>query len=226
MATTFSEENKMGNNYIAFFDLDHTLLSLNSGRALIKQAYEAKMINRSGLIKVAIYSLFYKLNLADPISLLKRVVLWVKDQDEETLQNLVNDVFEKHLKLSVRKEVVEEIEFHRRHGAILVILSSSIPPICKAVAVQLKLDDILCSELEVSNGIFTGQLKGEFCLGEGKVRRIKEYCNKMSLKEEDSYYYGDSIEDYPALKIIGNPVCVSPDKKLKKIALKAGWKII
>jgi len=216
----------MSNNYIAFFDLDHTILSLNSGKALIKQAYEAKMINRTGLVKAAFFSILYKLNIADPVTLLNIVVSWVKGRDEETLQNLVNDVFEKHLKLSVRKEVEEEIEFHRLKGARLVILSSSIPPICKAVAQQLKLDEILCSELEVKNGKFTGQLKGEFCLGEGKVKRMKEYCDKMSMSAVDSYYYGDSIEDYPVLKIIGNPVCVSPDKKLKKIAQKAGWRII
>ena len=32
--------------YTAFFDLDHTILTINSGEALLKEAYKKKVMNR------------------------------------------------------------------------------------------------------------------------------------------------------------------------------------
>ena len=52
------------------------------------------------------------------------------------------------------------------------------------------------------------------------------YCDKNIYSASDAWYYGDSISDLTALKAVGNPVCVNPDKKLKKEALKRVWKIL
>jgi phosphoserine phosphatase len=89
----------------------------------------------------------------------------------------------------------------------------------------LGMDDILCSELEAVNGILSGRPVGTFCFGEEKAVRLKQYCEKNNSKLQDAWYYGDSISDLPALSIVGHPVCINPDKKLERIALKNGWKI-
>jgi phosphoserine phosphatase len=52
------------------------------------------------------------------------------------------------------------------------------------------------------------------------------YCKKNNCSPLNSWYYCDSISDLPALEIVGNPVCVNPDRKLKKTAIKRGWKIL
>jgi len=40
MVTISSAENKPAKNYIAFFDLDRTLIAENSGAAMVRQAYK------------------------------------------------------------------------------------------------------------------------------------------------------------------------------------------
>jgi phosphoserine phosphatase len=64
------------------------------------------------------------------------------------------------------------------------------------------------------------------CFGPEKAVRLKEYCKINNSSPSDAWYYGDSISDLPALLSVGHPVCVNPDYKLKKSAIKRDWKIV
>lgn len=114
---------------------------------------------------------------------------------------------------------------HKAAGARTVILSSSLFPICRAVADHMGIDDVICSELEVENGLLTGKPKGNLCFGNEKLVRLKAYCEKNNSPLAEAWYYGDALVDAPALGIVGNPVCVNPDKKLKKLAIEKNWTI-
>jgi HAD superfamily hydrolase (TIGR01490 family) len=126
---------------------------------------------------------------------------------------------------SIHRQVVDELKMHRDNKALTVILSSSLVPICKAVAEYLEMDDIICSELEVRDGFLTGKPKGNLCYGNEKLVRLREYCKKNNTPVADAWYYGDALVDQPPLSIVGHPVCVNPDKKLRRIAKENNWKI-
>jgi HAD superfamily hydrolase (TIGR01490 family) len=178
------------------------------------------------LINAIFISLLFRLKLKDPLKLLDQMVSWVKDIPESTIVDLCSEVFQKVLFPSVYKEAIAEIEFHRAKNAKVVILSSALTTVCREMADNLNIDDIICSELEVYNRKMTGRLVGHLCFGEEKAVRLKEYCDKHNSSRSEAWYYGDSISDLPALNVVGNPVCINPDKKLKKTALKRGWKIL
>ena len=108
----------------------------------------------------------------------------------------------------------------------VVILSASTKYLCNLVEEYLKLDDVICSELQVCNGFFTGKITGDYCHGREKLNRALEYCHSNKLRIEDAYYYADSIADIYVLERVGNPICVSPDRKLKRVAAKRNWRII
>lgn len=94
------------------------------------------------------------------------------------------------------------------------------------VADHLGMDDIICSDLEVTNGYLTGKTIGHLCFGEEKKIRLIKYCEINNTNPSDAWYYGDSIADLPVLLSAGNPICINPDKKLKKEAHKRGWKVL
>jgi HAD superfamily hydrolase (TIGR01490 family) len=127
---------------------------------------------------------------------------------------------------SVYPQARSEINFHKEKNAKVVILSSALTPICRDMSWYLGMDDILCSDLEVINGYLTGHPVGHLCFGEEKRVRLLEYCEKNNSKTSDVWYYGDSISDLPALSSVGNPVCVNPDKKLRRVGSARGWKIL
>jgi HAD superfamily hydrolase (TIGR01490 family) len=178
------------------------------------------------LIKGIFLSLLYKLNLKDPVKIIGTMVSWVKGASESALKELSSEVFNANILKSVYPEVHSEIKFHQNEGAGIVILSSTILPVCQNLADYLGIDDMICSKLEVVNGIYSGRLVGPPCFGKEKVNRLTEYCNENNINPKDSWYYGDDISDLNILSAVGNPVCVNPDKKLKKAATRRGWKIL
>ena len=135
-------------------------------------------------------------------------------------------MFNQDLLPSVYSEAITEIGIHKSKNAKVVILSSALSIICQEMAKNLNFDGILCSELEVKDGYMTGFPVGHLCFGPEKAVRLKEYCKINNSSPSDAWYYGDSISDLPALLSVGHPVCVNPDYKLKKTAIKRDWKIV
>lgn len=226
MATISSTPSNKSRTYFAFFDLDRTIIRENSGKALARYAYKHGLMTRVDLVKGLFLSLLYKLNLKDPTKIIGTMVSWVKGASVSGLKELATEVFNTHMLASIYSEVNSEIKFHQSEGAGIVILSSTILPVCQNLADYLLIDDIICSNLEVDNGIYTGRLVGPPCFGKEKAIRLIEYCNKNNINPNDSWYYGDAISDFDILNTVGNPVCVNPDKKLRKAASQRGWKIL
>lgn len=216
----------MDKNYIAFFDLDHTIISVNSARILIKTAYKKGLIARSTILKGYLFSFSHKLKLYDPSKIITSMAGWLSGVPEEGLMKLSEEIFTSQLIHSIRKEITEEIIRHKSLGAKVVILSSSIYPICSQISVHLAMDDIICSNLELINGKYTGRATGPFCYGREKAVRLNEYCEANNTDPAKSWYYGDEIADQYVLNAAGNQVCVNPDKRLLKKALAKGWSVL
>jgi len=211
--------------YIAFFDLDKTITKAISGRALAKEAFKRGLMKNSDLAIAIYFGIFYRLRLVDPVRIMEKMTGWVKGISQEALSVLCQEVFRKVMLPSIHPEVFNELKIHKNNKALTVILSSSVVPMCQAVAEYLEMDDIICSEFEVKNGYLTGKPAGNLCYGNEKLVRLKEYCEKNNTAAADAWYYGDAIIDRPALSIVGNPVCINPDKKLRKIAREKNWRI-
>ena len=61
---------------------------------------------------------------------------------------------------------------------------------------------------------------------EGKVIRIKSWCEAQDQSMEGAVFYSDSHNDLPLLQAVDKPVAVDPDERLKSEALRNGWDII
>jgi HAD superfamily hydrolase (TIGR01490 family) len=213
-------------SYIAFFDLDRTIIYKNSGAVLVRQAYKNGLLNTRSLLNAVYQSFLYKFHLRETDLIISKMGSWVKGFPEESLKNLSESIVTNFLLNSIRPEIFEEINFHKSHNADVVLLSSAISPICIPIGEHLKMDHIICSEMEVVDGILTGKSVGNYCFEEEKVRRLINYCKKKNKDPGKSWYYGDSISDLLVLNVVGHPVCVNPDKKLRKKATQLGWKIL
>jgi HAD superfamily hydrolase (TIGR01490 family) len=225
METTSSKEGSIIKSYFAFFDLDHTLISAVSGKELALEAFKRGVMKKSDLLFALALSLAHKLRLVDPVKAVNKMGRWVKGVTVENIEKLSAEVCEKVLIPSIYKKSREEIIMHKNSNAGLVILSSTIDRVGKIMSEHLDFDDSICSKLEETDKILTGRPEGSFCIGEEKALRLKQYCETNNSKLQDAWYYGDSISDLPALSIVGHPVCVNPDKKLKSIARGNDWKI-
>ena len=148
----FAENNNTG-NYIAFFDLDQTLTRSISGKALAIAGFRKGLFTTRDLFKAVFLTLAYRFKLRNPSRIIDEMVSWVKGIPENKMDDLCSEVFRNVILPSVYKEAITEIEFHKAKNARVVILSSALKTICSEMAENLALDDFICSELEVRNGV-------------------------------------------------------------------------
>ncbi len=224
MENTFSGDS-LQPNYIVFFDLDQTIADSVSGKLLARGAFGKGLLRRRDLANAVFLSLLFRLKLKDPLKIIDDMIGWVKGIPENSMDELCSEVTEEEIIPSVYAEARAEIEYHKAKDAKIVILSSALKCVCETIAGNLNVDDIICSVLEVKNGFLTGRPLGHICFGEEKSVRLLEYCKKNDFSTSDAWYYGDSIHDFPALNSVGNPVCVNPDKKLRKTAITRNWTV-
>jgi HAD superfamily hydrolase (TIGR01490 family) len=213
-------------SYIAFFDLDRTILSLNSGSVLVREAYKGGFMSTANLLNAIYLSWLYKFHLRDTAVIISGMGKWLKGLTINEVDALSEHIVNNYLLKAVRPELFSEIKFHKANNAEVVILSSVIMQICKSLGTHLDIDNQICTMMEVINGVFTGLPEGKFCFDDEKRVRLIEYCEARQYNLSESFYYGDSIADFPALEVVGHPVCVTPDKKLARIAQKRGWRIL
>ena len=210
--------------YVAFFDLDHTILRISSGRIMFKSSYEHGIIGRMDIVKALLFNFLYRTGMMSPEGVVEHWLMCYRDMSVEIFAPITAE-WADELKRFIRNDARKEILHHKHNGARTVILSASTTAFCELTKNILAMDDVICSELELIDDIFTGKMKGRYCYGPEKLVRARQYCQEQGLRMEDAYYYADSIADLPAMEAVGTPVCVTPDKKLEREARKRGWKI-
>lgn len=211
--------------YVAFFDLDKTILSINSGSVLVREAYKRGLMSTSDLLNAIYLSLLYKFQLRDTTLIISGMGRWLKGLTVDEVNVLSEHVVNKHLIDAIRPEIYSEIKFHKENNAEVVILSSVIIQICRPLASYIGMDNFICTAMEVADGVFTGSAENKFCFEDEKRVRLKQYCEVGNYNLSEAFYYGDSISDFPALEVVGHPVCVEPDRKLSRIARERGWRV-
>lgn len=85
---------------------------------------------------------------------------------------------------------------------------------------------LIATEEEEIDGLFTGRTFGKPSFGEGKVHRLREWLTGSAEDLSSSWFYSDSHNDLPLLRLVDNPVALKPDKVLRRVAMQNRWKIM
>ena len=95
------------------------------------------------------------------------------------------------------------------------------------MAQDLGLDAILCNRFEVDDaGRYTGRPLGPLCYGDGKLSHAEGYAKAQGAALSDCAFYTDSFADIPVMRVVGRPVAVNPDMRLRREAVSRGWEIV
>jgi HAD superfamily hydrolase (TIGR01490 family) len=211
--------------YIVFLDLDGTVTSVNSGYALVRTARTRKLIGLRGISNALILSMVYRLQLFPAGEIINSMGRWLRGIRSDILSEVALTAVENFLKGSVYEDALKEIEYHKSQNAALALLSSAVSEICRPMADYLGVHYIICTEMEKVNGFLTGCPESDYCFGPEKKERLHTFCENNGFNLSKAYYYADSCSDLEALESVGNPICVNPDKRLKKTALERNWQI-
>jgi len=118
------------------------------------------------------------------------------------------------------------LERHRKQGDLCVLASSTTQFAAECAVTAYGLDDTVSSVLEVdANGALTGNVE-KLAFGRSKLIRVREWAAARNVDLSRAWFYSDSIADAPLLAEVGNPVCVNPDRRLRRLARHKGWPVV
>lgn len=209
----------------AFFDMDGTLLSVNSGARYLHLLWRLGQITPSALARGFLWVAQYKLGIMDGDRVVSLALNEIRGQAESEMIERCRTWFREELRETIFPGARGVLERHRKEGHTLVLLTSATwyaaAPLCE----ELDIPHILCTRLEVKDGCFTGRYLPPLCYGKGKVKAAEAFGQEHGIDLSQSYFYTDSINDQEMLERVGHPRIVNPDARLRLLALRRRWPI-
>lgn len=212
----------------AFFDVDNTILRGSSSFLFGKAAFERKFFSRKDFWRFAWHQFrfIWRGENNNILSALKdRALSLVEGHRVADLEVLVDEVYEKHIKLKLWPETVRLAKDHIAAGREVWLVTAAPQELGDVIAKELGLTGAIGTKVERKNGILTGQLVGKPIHGAVKKQAIRDLAKERNLSLKKSYAYSDSHNDLPMLTAVGHPVAVNPDKVLTRYAKAADWPI-
>ncbi len=210
----------------AFFDLDGTLLTANSGRLWAESERRGGRISREQMLWAMTYLAAYKLGVIDLEGAMTHAATTIAGTSEETLRRRTHDWYDSDVRRHAAPGAFRAIERHRGAAHRLVLLTSSSSYESERAIHHFGLDVAIATRFEVSDGLFTGGVVRPVCYGVGKVKLAEEYAREHGVDLAKSYFYTDSITDRPMLERVGYPRVVHPDPRLRLLAKRRGWPVL
>jgi HAD superfamily hydrolase (TIGR01490 family) len=212
---------------IAFFDLDKTLLAVNSGSLWVRRELALGHITRLQALRASLWLARYHMGFASMQDALLEAITHLRGSGEQPMRERTTLFYGELVRSQFRPGALLALEEHRSAGDRLVLLTSSSGYLSELVARDLRLDAVLCNRFEVdASGLHTGRPQGELCFGEGKSFYARAYASEAGVPLAACAFYTDSYSDLPAMEVVGRPVAVHPDRRLRREALRRGWPVV
>ena len=211
---------------IAFFDLDKTLLAVNSGTLWVRREAALGHLSKRKALRAMFWLARYQLGFASAEELVTLAVAEIAGSRADEISSRTQIFYETQVRGTFRPGGLEALARHRAAGDRCVLLTSSSHYLAALVAKELALDGALSNQLEVDErGLHTGRIVGRTCFGPGKLVHASAEARAHGVELSKCAFYTDSFSDLPMLEAVGEPVPVNPDLRLRRLAAKRGWRI-
>ncbi|WP_180682437.1 HAD family hydrolase [Tepidicella baoligensis] len=121
------------------------------------------------------------------------------------------------------------VEGHRQAGDEVIIITATNEFVTRPIARALGVEHLIAVELARDDqGWYTGEIAGTPSFREGKVTRLEHWLAERGLGWGDVHttFYSDSTNDLPLLDKVTVPVATNPSEGLRAMARERGWRIL
>ncbi|MFC7517066.1 HAD family hydrolase [Herbaspirillum sp. GCM10030257] len=216
---------------LALFDLDHTLIPLDSdyewGQFLVRiGAVDADEFARRN----AAFYAQYEAGTLDPVEYLEFALGTLAQFPRRELDAWHRQFMAEVIEPGIKPAALELLARHRDAGDEIAIITATNRFVTAPIAQALGVNNLIAAEPEVNaEGEITGKLLGIPTSGPGKVIHTNAWLaaqGKTLSSYERSYFYSDSQNDIPLLSAVSNPIATNPNALLKAHAQAQGWPIL
>ena len=212
---------------LALFDLDNTLLAgdsdYNWSLFLIKQGLlDAKTHHERN----EQFYLDYKNGNLDIYKFLEFQLKPLSQHPVAFLDALHIKFMDQIIRPMMTQKAQNLVNQHKAQGDLCLIITATNSFVTRPIASAYGIEHLIGTDPEMVDGQYTGGVSGVPSFQEGKVTRINQWLTErgQALSNfETSYFYSDSHNDLPLMKLVTNPVAVDADATLNEYAKQQGW---
>jgi HAD superfamily hydrolase (TIGR01490 family) len=218
----------MSTRTAAFFDLDKTIIATSSSTAFGRSFYAGGLLTRADALRTAYARFLFEIGGADERQtsrLRDALSQLVRGWDVSRVREIVAETIHEHIDPIVYEEALALIRRHQANGRDVIIVSASGAEVVAPIADLLGAEHWIASELEVVDGIYTGEITF-YAYGQAKADAIVELARQRGYDLASSYAYSDSITDAPMLNAVGHGFVINPDRALRNAAMDNGWGVL
>jgi HAD superfamily hydrolase (TIGR01490 family) len=163
------------------------------------------------------------------LDIYKFLAFQLKPLSEHSMADL-NALHAKYMDTVIRPMMTQKaqdlVNQHKAQGDLCLVITATNSFVTKPIAQAYGIAHLIGTDPEMVNGAYTGGVAGVPSFQEGKVTRLKLWLAERGQELADferSYFYSDSHNDLPLMKLVTHPVAVDADAKLTDYAQQHGW---
>jgi len=217
---------------LALFDLDHTLLPIDSA-----DAWSHFLVRAGGLdvgdrvARIRRFADDYRSGSFDPEEYLAFQMGLLARFPRAALEQIRADFVRKVVEPNLRDEAFELVESYRRRRYELALVTGTNAFVTAPIAERFGLQHLMAVLPEQIDGRFTGRYTGHHTYGCGKVLAVEHFLRERGTSIDaldECAFYSDSINDLPLLERIaasgGEAIVTNADHRLREVAHQRGWR--
>ncbi|MGB0187123.1 MAG: phosphoserine phosphatase SerB [Aequoribacter sp.] len=191
------------NRRLVVFDMDSTLIEAEVIDELAKRAGVGEQV--AAITERAMRGeLDFKASFRERLGLLKGL-------SESVLSEIANE-------LPITEGAAHLISVLRRLGYRTAIVSGGFTYFAKKLQAELGMDYVFANELDIQDGLVTGDVKGEIVDGERKAYLLRQLAEQENIELQQVIAVGDGANDLPMLGIAGLGVAFRAKPLVKEAA--------
>lgn len=211
---------------LTVFDLDHTLLAVNSSYKFGHYLYQHRFFSFGSMAYCVLCYALHKAGYLSIPNLHQRIFQSIfKGQALSELEEAAESFLDLHLSHMLYEASLKRLKEAQQVGGTIAILSSAPDFLVKPITRRLGVGLWEAARYEVNE---------ENCLcaishvvqGKEKAEAALKIAAGMGIPKEFITVYTDSYLDLPLVEVAGQVIGVNPDRKLRRLCKEKGWAII
>jgi len=214
--------------HLALFDLDHTLLPLDSDYQWAEFLARTGRAGDPDIARQRNQDLMHRYNCGElqaedaaafMLGLLTRA-------DDAQLARWQHEFMQEIITPAILPTAQALVQRHLQAGHLCAVVTATNDFVTAPIARAFGIAHLIATVAERRDGRYTGRIEGVPSFQAGKVTRVHAWLHGMALSLKDferSYFYSDSPNDLPLLEAVTDPIATNPSATLAHIAQTRGW---
>lgn len=213
----------------AFFDVDNTVMQGASIFHFAMGLYRRDFFSTRDIAGAIYKQAYFRLaGVEDPEHVAEArasALGFIAGHTVSEIEEIGEEIFDEAMAHRIWPGTRALAQMHLDEGQRVWLVTAAPIEIAQIIARRLGLTGAMGTVAERVDGVYTGELVGDLLHGPAKAEAIKALAAREGLDLTRCSAYSDSSNDLPMLGLVGDPVAINPDAKLRAHAREMGWRV-